>query len=125
VDKYYIGTGTINGRKVRTGHTLVNFNGTLEEAAKHVARANPGIEDFELTENGDSTIGMLAAPPEPSRDEDFAQAMMSPPRTVKVRPTTVSPANPLGKPFDPKVGIPREAVPADVYAAEKAKAEKE
>jgi hypothetical protein len=32
MDKYYIATGTIDGRKVRTAQILHNFRGTLEEA---------------------------------------------------------------------------------------------
>jgi hypothetical protein len=114
MDKYYIGKATIDGERRETAHTLSNFRGTPEEAVEVIAATNPGLEDLEITENGDSERGMVALPKPPATDKDFAKAMMSPPRTVRVGPT--KPNAPSG-PFDPAAGgIKREAVPPEEYA---------
>lgn len=106
MDKYYLGKATIDGERRGTAHTLANFRGTLEDAAKIIQATTPGLEDLELTENGDSERGMLVVPRPPATDKDFAKAMMSPPRTVKVGPP--APGTPAA-PFDPaKGGIPKE-----------------
>lgn len=103
MDKYFIGTGTIDGRKRRTGHILANFRGDVETAAGIIARVNPGIEDLEVTENGDSETGMIEPMPGADAAEDFAPAMMKPPRTVKAQPSKVTPAGPAFKPATGKL----------------------
>jgi hypothetical protein len=120
MDKYYFATGTIDGRKVRTAQILHNFRGNLEEAGRVIALNNPGLEDMELTENGDSDTKMLEPFGPPATDLDFAPAMMAPPRTIKVKPPAGD--SPRGG-VDPRVGIPKQVVSAEEYAREKAKAE--
>jgi hypothetical protein len=113
VDKYYIGKGAIDGRPVKTAHTLSNFRGELEDAARVIAAINPGIEGLEVTENGDSERGHVVIPGPPTVEADFTEAMMSPPRTVKVKPLDGSVAPLSGKSFNPRAaGIPKEEVPA-------------
>ena len=119
MDKYYLVKGTIDGHSVKIAHILHNFRGSPEEAALIFAKTNPGVEDAELTENGDSSTGQLEPFGQPNTTLDFAPAMMAPPRTVKVKP-------PPGNAIRANAGVgapPVEVVPAEVYAAEKAKAE--
>lgn len=120
MNKYYIAHGTIDGEQRRIEYQLVNFRGTLEQAAEIFARTNPGVEDAELKENGDSERGHIEAPRPPDVSRDFAKAMMKPPRTVKVaKPRGIISADAQGRPFDPKAGVPVEVVPAAEIAKAK------
>lgn len=114
MDKYYLGKCTINGEPRTTAHTIANFNGTLEQAAEIIAGANPGLEDLEVTENGDTVRGMIELPKPPVTDRDFAAAMMRPPRTVKVGPPKHGLPN---APFNVVAGgVPKEVVSAEEAA---------